>query len=83
MLSWKPHFRGPGPVQPRTETILAHNVAAFELGYLQDAAGWRPVLDAKTGSPSLIRIMLATNDGRSWPPFVVAPSIELQPSATN
>jgi general secretion pathway protein J len=83
VLAWKPHFRGPGAQQQRTETILVHDVAIFNLAYFQGAAGWRPVFDTNTGSPSLIRLSLATNDGRSWPPFVVAPFIDLQSTATN
>jgi general secretion pathway protein J len=81
ILGWKPRFSGPSANQQRTETVLTVGVSEMTLGYYSPA-GWRTTIQDKTKPPPLLSIALKVADGRSWPPFVVAPSIELQVTAT-
>jgi general secretion pathway protein J len=76
ILGWQPHFSGPNRSADITQTELAKNVTGLDVSYYVAAEGWGHTARDKTKSPGLIRIVLQTMDGRTWPPLVVAPMVE-------
>lgn len=81
-LAWRPHAR-PGEVPADMDrTVLAHGVDGLDLSYYlaspHGPGAWTSgTVDAKH-RPRLIRVMLLLphDDGRLWPPLVVAPVVE-------
>jgi prepilin-type N-terminal cleavage/methylation domain-containing protein len=83
VLAWRPHFKGPAQNLEETETELTKGVTDIALSYSTAAGGWQRVSQDRNAPPALIRVALELGDGRTWPPLIVAPMIEVQPAATN
>jgi prepilin-type N-terminal cleavage/methylation domain-containing protein len=83
-LKWRPHFKGSSQALEEMHTALAEGVRAFGLAYYMAPGGWQSVPPENAGTPPvLVRIALELGDGRRWPPFIVAPMVEVQPAAAN
>jgi general secretion pathway protein J len=82
-LSWHPHFKGPDANSTSKETELVRSVAGLRFSYLVDPASWETRIADKIKPPALIRLELDMRDGRTWPPLVMAPAVEVVPSVTN
>jgi general secretion pathway protein J len=83
MLTWRAHFKGPSADSKSKETALIKNVTNLNFSYRVEDSTWRTTIADKTKPPVLIRVTLATQDGRSWPPLVVEPMVEVVPGVTN
>lgn len=82
-IAWRPHLR-PGAVPASlNRTELARGVDGLAVSYFvidphQGAGNWSSTLLDTKHPPSLVRIvlLLPEQDGRTWPPLVVAPLVE-------
>ena len=82
VLAWKPHFKGAAKTVTLSQTVLTKDVTGFAVAYFT-AGTWARELKPDGGSPDLIRIALQLDGGKTWPPLVIAPMIEVQASAAN
>jgi general secretion pathway protein J len=78
ILSWQPHFTGPETPQTPTDTELLKGVATLQLGYFLDG-NWQAESKDKSKPPLLIRISVASESGRPWPPLVIRPMVDMPP----
>jgi general secretion pathway protein J len=83
IIAWRRHTVGAASPGEMTETELTGSVAALDLTYYDaGAAQWSDHSTDATKTPALIRLAVQMSDSRrrSWPPLIVAPMIEQQPS---
>ena len=76
VLSWRPHFKGPGAPTSQNSADLVKGVVNLDVAYYVAQQGWQHSLSAKAKVPELVSIGLRFADGRVWPPLVVAPMIK-------
>jgi prepilin-type N-terminal cleavage/methylation domain-containing protein len=82
VLSWKPHFTGPAPENPATDTELLKGIGALKFDYFLDGT-WQAESKDKGKPPLLIRMSVAMTSGQPWPPLTIAPMIDAPPGAQN
>jgi hypothetical protein len=78
VLSWQPHFKGPGAPTGRSSADLLKGVLNLDVGYYAAQGGWQHTLTGKTQAPELVAISLGLGGGRVWPPLVVAPMVKAE-----
>lgn len=76
-LSWRPHFKGASTGLRQDQTTLLDGIAAFDLAYFIPQKGWQGMTGDKSKAVDLIAIKARLGDGRSWPPLMVAPAINV------
>ncbi len=75
LLSWRPHFKGTSAGQ--NEASLLDGVQDLDLSYFSAAQGWQKLANDKTKAMDMIFIKAHLSDGRSWPPLLIAPAINV------
>ncbi len=82
MLAWRLYQSEDDDVRPAEghESVLVDDVAEVEFSYLRVAAEggdteWVDRWEDETGLPALVRVAISfdDDDGRTWPPLIVAP----------
>jgi prepilin-type N-terminal cleavage/methylation domain-containing protein len=84
IMTWRPHFTGPGPKPDPEQADLVKDVTGFTLAYFfakeNEAATWQAATPADASAPpALIMARLERAAGKAWPPLVVRPMIDEAP----
>jgi general secretion pathway protein J len=77
VLSWRPHFKGQSSDLQQNQTSLLDGVAGFDLAYYAAPQGWQRVANDKSKVMDMIAIKARLSNGRTWPPLLVAPAINV------
>jgi len=78
LLSWQPHFTGSETPPTPADTELLKGVTALQLGYFVDG-NWQDESKDKSKPPQLIRISVASENDRPWPPLIIRPMVDAPP----
>lgn len=74
ILSWRPHFKGPGKGVGSQQASLLDGIATLNFAYFMPDSGWQREASSKAKPLALISAQARMSNGRVWPPFVVTPA---------
>jgi general secretion pathway protein J len=77
VLSWRPHFKGVSTSLGQNEALLLDGVQGLDMRYFTTDKGWQTLALDKSKPMDLIAIKVSLSDGRSWPPLLIAPAINV------